>query len=164
MSRFNLVSIGSIWLTRTGLDSGVRCKTNVTGLDALRLSKTGNTIIALDGTPFQQVMSSSKGLPVSVGAEQISKTVFDSLVAAIQTAVDAGTNLSLYVSGDTGTFSLDVVPSFPEAIKFPGTFSNELIANVQFNFIVAQLHNTLSFIAGQYTITGSNITLTYSGA
>jgi hypothetical protein len=162
--RHNLVSIGSTWLTKTGLDSGIPCKTNVAGLDALKLSKTGSTIIALDGTPFLQTMSSAKGLPVSIGAEIMATSVFDSVVTAIQTAVDAQTTLGLYIDGETGTFSLDVVPSFPEPIKFPGTFAVNRVEGVQFNFVVAQLHNVLSFIPGSYEQTGRAVTLTYSGA
>src|SRR5687768_7488140 len=93
--RYNLISLGSIYFTKTGLSTGAPCRTEVTGLDALSLSFTGQTIIAIDGTPYVQTVSPIRGVPVSVRIEVMEEDVYHSVRAALNAAVGALTTLTL---------------------------------------------------------------------
>ena len=161
--RFNLISIGAIYLTKTGLSSGVPCKTQVSGLDALKLSVTGRVFVAIDGTLYTQT-ASGFGFPVGISSEAMQQSVFDQIVTAINTAAINGTSITVKVLGDTGDFYLLTVPALPEAVKFSGDFQNESIKDVTFNFIVSGLSNAMRVNPGTYAITSPGATLTYSGA
>lgn len=159
MGRYNLIQIGSAYLTSDGTASGDRCRTQVTGLGSLSLDFTGNVITALDGTPYVQVLQNRRrGLPLSVTAAQMSKALFEQLVGIVQTAVSTSTTIDVRVSGDTGVFSFKCVPGFPNPVEFPGTFIEGRVFDVTLNFIVKD--NKLAAEAGTLTLTGGAATLT----
>lgn len=129
MARYNLVNLETIYFTKTGLVGGVRCRTNVIGLDALKLTKTGRNEFDAEGNAYVFLVDKKSQL-IRIEIEYITKAVFDALVALIQAALNAETTLSLGIAGDLGTFALETVPKFPKPITASGKFSNERIDGV----------------------------------
>lgn len=161
MARYNTITIGGTYLTDTGAVGGSPCRTEVRGLDSLLFDFTGNQFIALDGTPYAQTLDNQKrGLPLSIQIAQVSKTVFETLVGTVQSAVSSSSGIVVTVSGDTGTFRLNCIPAFPKPVEFPGTFINERITDVTFNFTVASDAGSLSVSPLAYAVTGQAVTLT----
>lgn len=161
MGRYNTISIGSVYLTDTGAAGGSNCKTEIRGLDSLSFKHTGTVFTALDGTPYiQTVYNERKGLPLSIVIGQCSKTVFEALIGAIQSAITNSTTLDVRIAGDTGTFNFNCLPSFPKPVEFPGTFVNERIQDVTLNFVVASENGVLGAASATYSVTGPLVTLT----
>jgi len=132
--KYNLVQLNSIYFTKDGLVTGKPCKTQITGLDALKITTAVQVQFALDGTPYLQTSSAQKGLPVGIKYDSMQQSVFDDVVTEIQSAVDGSTSLSLSVTGDTGSFSLALVPA-EKSVVFSGDFNNGQIQNGSFNFL-----------------------------
>lgn len=135
MARYHTVQIGSVYLTSTGASGGVPCKNQVSGLPALKTTKTGQIISSADGTPYAQLLSvSHKGLPIEIVTEWMLKAVFDSIVALIESAKNASSSITLVITGDLGSFTVGVIPSVPDDIIFD-IFRNGYIKNAGFRFI-----------------------------
>ena len=161
MARYSLIQIGSHYLTSDGTASGDRCRTSVAGLGSLSLDHTGSVVTALDGTPYVQTTANRRrGLPLSVTVEQMSKTLFESLVGTVQTAISTSATVDVRISGDTGVFSFSCVPGFPNPVELPGSFIEGRIQSVTFNFIVKD--SKLAAEAGSFLLTGASATLTKS--
>jgi hypothetical protein len=159
--RYNLIRINSVYLTSTGLSGGTPCKTSVEGLDALKSNYTGSTVIALDGTPINQVYKNNKrGLPLSITIETAEQAEFNSLSALLETALFSSSEISVYINGTLGTFLFSCLPSFPKPLEFPGDFQNTRIANIKLNFVIADDLYILAAEAGSISLTGANATLT----
>jgi hypothetical protein len=135
MSRYNEVQIGSTYLTSTGAGGGKPCKVQVKGLETLKTTKTGQIINSADGTPYAQLISvSHKGLPIEILTEWMTKTVFDAIVTLIENAKNGASTIALNISGDTGNFSLTVIPAVPDDIFFD-SFRNNYIKGAGFRFM-----------------------------
>jgi hypothetical protein len=156
MIQYNLIRIAGTYLTDSGLSSGNRLISEVTGIDKLRLSRQSNVQVALDGTPYKQ-FSSNKGLPVSLKFPILPVATFNTIVNAINSADEAGTSISLYISGDIGTFDLSVVSS---GIDAPATGLEAGLYSCTFNFVVSAQRRVLTAV-GSYTHTGNSVTLTH---
>jgi hypothetical protein len=135
MARYNRVKIGDVWLTKDGSEGGTPCKVIVQGLERLKLTMNGKVEIMADGTPVA-VLSDVKGVPLTVRAEAMRKSVFDSIVAVFEQFIDDGLPFDLSIEGDTGDWAdgdvLSVIPDFPNHIAFSGEFLNEIIDQVSF--------------------------------
>lgn len=161
MARYNTITIGGTYLTDTGAAGGSPCRTEVRGLESLLFNFTGSQFVALDGTPYVQTLDNQKrGLPLSVQIAQVSKSVFETLVGTIQSAVSSSSGILVTITGDTGTFRLNCLPAFPKPLEFPGTFVNERISDVTLNFTVSSDDNMLSASAGSHALAGQTVTLT----
>lgn len=137
MARYNLISIAGLYLTTDATSTGDLCRTEVTGLDAASFNSQGQTILAIDGTAYNQiVITNKKGLPLRIEAEQMSKELFDDLIAAIDEAMTDETTVAVSITGDTGTFSFTCLPRLPDPVEFPGSFIEERIRSVAFNFVI----------------------------
>jgi hypothetical protein len=159
--RYNLISLGSIYFTKTGLSTGVPCKTEVTGLDALAVSHTGQTIIAIDGTPYVQTVAPIRGTPISILLSVMEESVYHSVRSAINTAVSGSTTLTLtLLNGAFGDYKLTVYPSFPQPITFKGDFQSGRVKDVTLNFTVSSVGYPLSVAPGALDLTGQSVTLT----
>jgi hypothetical protein len=135
MARYNAVQIGSVYLTSTGAAGGLPCKTTIKGLESMKTSKTGQALISADGTPYLQVIDvDNRGIPVEITTDWMSKTVFDSVVALIESAINSASSIALVINGDTGNFSFNAVPAVPEQIFFQD-FRNNYIRGAGFKFI-----------------------------
>lgn len=135
MARFNQVKIGSVYLTSTGANGGTPCKVDVTGINALKTDKTGQVISSADGTPYAQLIDvNNKGIPLEVRTEWMLKAVFDSIVTIINNAKNAGTGITVEITGDTGNFTVSVIPYVPDDIVFE-LFRNGYIKGAGFRFI-----------------------------
>jgi hypothetical protein len=114
--------------------------------------------LAIDGTPYKQ-FSSNKGLPVSIKFPLIDSTNYNVIVDAINTHDNAGTAVSLYITGPMGTFALNVVSS---GLETPGNAIVAGLYNATFNFVVTSSDHVLSAAKGSLTLTGAAVTLTKS--
>lgn len=134
---YNLVKVGDNWLTDTGEETGMPCRTEVSGLDALRFSFTGSNTLAADGTPYSFIVENSgKGLLIEIRPFAITKEVLDDIVEDIEDAVAGNTPLVIVIGGDTGDFDLSCIPALPKPVEFPGTFSEGRIDGVVFRFLI----------------------------
>lgn len=134
---YNLVTIGSIVLSDDGTGGGLPCRTEVLGLDALKFTQTGSNTNAADGTVYQfKVDNLGKGLLIEIRPFAIMKDVFDDINDVIQDSLDNDTIINITISGDTGDFDLDVLPSMPKPVEFSGDFFSEQINNVVYRFLI----------------------------
>lgn len=142
MARFNEIQIGSLYLTDTGLVGGVKCKSEVDGLDALLLNYTGAVIIAADGTPHAQIADNTegKGAPIAIRPFVLTTSVFTSLKTIFNTALAGGTSINVIITGDTGTFNLQCLPGLPKPIAGSGKFINGRIFEETINFVVLSIN------------------------
>lgn len=122
-------------MTKTGLIAGLPCKLSVSGVENIILTRTGVTQIAIDGTPITQLIEQNgKGKQIEINIEMMPKTVFDSLKTLLNTNIENGTSITVNGTGDTGNFSLSVVPVMPNPINFQ-SFINERVRNISLKFI-----------------------------
>lgn len=159
--RYNLIQIDSLFMTSTGLSTGSPCRSSVSGLDWLSFDYQGQTLIALDGTPYNQYTTTYKrGLPLQFKFNQMSESVLESLISLISSTISGSTTNLIRITGDTGDFVLNCLPMFPKPIEFSGEFQTDQIKDVTLNYIVNSQTYLVAFNAGVYTISGSSITVT----
>lgn len=141
MSDYNKVKIESTWLTRDGTEDELPCLVTVTGLDRLKLSKTGAVQLAADGTPRPFVTPNlGKGVTIVITIFTIAKDIFDDIIADINTALNASDTVNITLEGDTGDFDLDCFPLLPTGIEFPGDFSDDRVHDVKLSFVVSEVN------------------------
>lgn len=158
--RHNLIALGATYFTRDGTSAGIPCKTEVKGLDVLKMERTGQTILALDGTAYTQAYS-VKGVPLSFSVFRMTSALLNTVSDAIRAAVTNSTNLTLTITdGAVGSFYLTVAPLFPQPISFLGEFQSDQVYDVNFNFVVVALNYQMTATAGSLTLTGASATLT----
>jgi hypothetical protein len=157
MQQFHTIRIAGNWLTSNSLSSGTPYISEITGLDKLKLARQSSVTLAIDGTPYKQ-FSSNKGLPVSIKFPLIDSTNYNVIVDAINHADNAGTAISLYITGPMGTFALNVVSS---GLETPGNAIVAGLYNATFNFVVTSTTLALSPAKGTYSQTGNAVTLTH---
>lgn len=156
MARFNTIKINNVWLTSDGLSTGDPCQTTVDGLNRQLLTFKGTMQKALDGTPYVQIMRIyGRGETLSVTVETLAKSVYDSILVILENAALNGTTVSVRISGDTGTFSFNCLPGFPQPVEMPGTFIEQRIKQVKFNFIVQNRANILIASEAAYSLAGA---------
>jgi len=156
MQRFNTIRIAGNWLTEDASSTGVPMISTVSGLGRLVRSRQSSNNFAIDGTNYKQ-FSSNKGLPIPVTFPLIPAATFQTIVSAINAAEEAGTSISLYITGDTGTFDLSVDAG---DIDLPATGIQAGLNTVTFNFVVAEQRRVIT-AKGTYTMTGNSVTFVY---
>lgn len=135
MARYNHIQIGTIHLTNDGTAIGMECKTSVIGLNFLKTSKAGNIQYSADGTPYAQIIDvGNKGVALEIGADWMSKTVFDSIVALMNTALNTFATINIIITGDTGDFSVNCIPNIPDIVSWD-SFISGTIKGVKFRFV-----------------------------
>lgn len=135
MARYNAIQIGSVYLTSTGLVGGTPCKTNVSGLDALKPQYNKNVIKAIDGTPYSQITSGKKGIDLEIDIDWIAKSVFDAINTIMNTSDNDASNIAVVINGDTGNFSINVRPN-TDYVKF-SKFSNNVLQGVKYRVVTS---------------------------
>jgi hypothetical protein len=136
MSRYNVVKIGTVFLTKDGTVTGKPCKCIVSGIELLKTTKTGQIVNSADGTPYAQLINfSHKGVVVEVKAEWMSKSVFDSIVALHETAKNNSSSIALAFTGDTGSLTGYGIPLIPRDIGFDG-FTSGTIKGATFRYSI----------------------------
>lgn len=141
MARYNLVKIGDIFLTTDGLQTGRPCKVDVTGLARLRQERTGTIRLSTDGTPYLYTMLYlGKGLPLQLRTVAMQKSVLDNIIEEHNDALNANATLNLVITGTTGDFNLQVWPSLPDGVDYPGTFSGDRVYGVVFNYVIDSIN------------------------
>lgn len=141
--RYNLVKIGDIYLTDTGLVDGKPCKVEVSGVDQLKGAFSGVTVRSASNAPYTFIMNNTlKGSLLVLSPFVIMDTVLDDLEDAFDVATLAGDTLPLILEGDTGTFNLEVTGYYADGVKpiqFTGEFNRGRIYGVKINLVVAGL-------------------------
>lgn len=136
MARFYRIQIGAVHLTSDGTNAGIPCKLAVSGADALLQTHKGQTIVANDGTPVNQLFAITKGKPLEISVEVLPESVWNSLVSLINTALTNETTINIIGTGDVGDFDEDFLPLMPEPFS-AAEFINSRIKNSIFRFITA---------------------------
>jgi hypothetical protein len=142
MINYYHIQIGDLWLTSDETETGIPLISNIAGLDALQFAYTGNTVLALDGTPHQQVRV-LKGVPVVIDLNWVPREMFLSLVDVINTSIDDDEEIAVMLLDDSkgmGDFDLSCVPTLPDPLSFPGDFMSEKIKAVRINLTVAAVN------------------------
>ncbi len=133
--RYSTVSIGGVYLTSTGENTGVGNCVTITGLEALRLSQTGTSRPNADGTMITQ-LADLKGHLISISNEMIEKDVHEDVLAVFEQWIADGQSFELTIEGDLGTWvdgsALAVTPRFPKHHETSGEFIDGLLKNVTY--------------------------------
>lgn len=141
MARFNTIKIGSVWLTDDGLSGGKPCKTEVSGVDRLRPTRTGFTRTALSGQPYNFVMpNEGKGVVLVIRPYVLTESVFNQLQNGLDGSTQSGVAINVTLNGDTGDFDLECAPLLPQQMEFSGKFSNGRIFDVTINLVVVSIN------------------------
>ena len=156
--KYNLIQLNSIYLTNDATSTGTPCKTSVSGLDALTFDFTGVTVLALDGTPYNQVFDNyKKGLPLTIKITQTTDTRLDELASLLTTLVTAESSVLVQITGSTGDFTLNCLPAFPKPLEFSGDFQNSYVKDITLNFVVQSAAYPVTLSTGAFTLTGVSI-------
>lgn len=137
MARFYTLQLDTLYLTDDGTATGRPCKLRISGLAGLRVAYGGVSAPSADGTPYTVAFSRVKGQRLAVTIDYLPATVFDSIVTAINQALENNSTITAIGNGDEGDFNLEVTPALPEPIALSGEFSNGILRNVTLNFIVS---------------------------
>lgn len=138
MARYYSLQIGTVYLTDTGLVGGKPCRIKIEPVESLRVNYAGQTAPSADGTPYTVAFAvGTKGRALTVTIDYLPKTVLDSLVTLINTALQNNTTITLIGTGDLGNFNLQAVPALPNPIRAGGRFSNAILQDVSLSFITA---------------------------
>jgi hypothetical protein len=143
MARFYKIKIGSIWLTDTGAEGGRPCKVDVDGAAALLAPDQGNVSTGNDGTPFREkpLTPTGGGRPFVITAAFMTKTVYDNLKSALDTA--AGDNSEFNVTGDgvPGNWDVDaIVNDDPQYLGFEGFTGADVLKGVRISLITTAIN------------------------
>jgi hypothetical protein len=147
MARYNLIQIGSEFLTLDGLITGRRCKTEVPNLAGLLSPYAGNTIKAASGKPYTFLEDYDfAGLDQKIIVSQMASARFAAVNAEINAALASETTISVIIDGDLGVFDLNCVPLFSaddgvRPIQPAGRFRNGFIFEVTYNFSVESINS-----------------------
>lgn len=142
MARFYKIMIGSIWLTDTGLEPGRPCKVEVAGVPGLLVPDQGNVSIGADGVPFREkpLVPTGAGRPFSIMAAFMTKTVYDALKSALDTAAGGNADFNVTGSGTPGNFDVDaIVFDNPQYISYAG-FSGDNLKGVTISLITTAIN------------------------
>lgn len=159
MYQYHLIQLNGTYITSNGLVGGDRYISEITGLGPLQRPRQSITILPLEGAPIRQ-FGRNEGLPISIFFPLEDVTTFGSFITACNNSDNAGTNISLYISGPTGTYNLDVVCTDIEIN--PNADLQAGITGVKFSFAIADFRNILTAVPGSITLTGSAASLNYS--
>ena len=118
--------------------NGNNCKALLVTGGNVRIGRVVNTFQSADGTVFAQTVNVSvaKGMPFAIHFEYCPKTLFDALVAAFDTALDAQTPVAIAVSDDLADYNFNAIPSAPPTYPEQRT-NTQTIHDVVFPFIGA---------------------------
>jgi hypothetical protein len=142
MPRFYKIMIGSIWLTDTGAEGGRPCKTEVQGVAGLLVPDNANVSIGADGTPFREkpLTPTGAGRGFSITAAFMTKSVYDSLKSALDTAAGSNADFNVTGAGTPGDFDVDaIVFDNPEYISYAG-FSGDNLKGVRISLITTAIN------------------------
>jgi hypothetical protein len=137
MGLYNSVQIGTIHLTDDGTASGLPCRTKIENLDAFIASRSGAVRFAANGRPYLYYMPNLKrGAPLRIIIETISNTVFNSLLTAINNALSTESTISITISGEAGTWTVNAHPLLSRPVKWASEQDSPYLHNVIFEFAI----------------------------
>ena len=131
---FYRIQIGNVYLTKDGSASGRPCLLTLTGADQLRQTRRGNVFKSLDGTPYLQIAANAKGKTLEIRVEVLMASVWESVVALINNALETRTTLNVKGTGDLGVFDVNVLPLVPRPFEARDFIDGRILSSV-FRFI-----------------------------
>lgn len=138
MARQYTVNLDTLYLTDTGLSSGRPCKLTVSGIHEARVTYSGASFTALDGTPHIVAQNTGgKGQPIAIQVAFLPKARLDDLIALFNSKIAASSSITLGVASDIYTASFAVLPQLPAPITGGIEFSGGIVKNVSINLIRA---------------------------
>jgi hypothetical protein len=142
MARFNKVQLDAIYLTDDESGTGLRCKSEVTGLDELFSAYTGATQIAISGKPFNFTRENDgAGVLIVVKPFVVSTDLRDDLKTLVDGALAADITFQTVFTGDNGIFDLNCKPRLNKPIEFSGKFINGRIYDLAINLVVDSINS-----------------------
>ena len=158
--RHNLIQYGSYYFTTDGLSTGTPCKTETSGLKAIKRGLIGQTILALDGTAWQQSQS-IKGLTFTFTVFRVLGSVLTQIYDMERAAILAGSSLTLNITGGGyGDFYLTCKPALSQTADGNDEFYLEKLYDVPFTVIIQSQSFSLTGSPGSIVFTGAAATLT----
>lgn len=140
MARYYKIKIGSVWLTSDGTETGIACKTKVSGFSDSLFDKIGNTVKALDGTPITFLtVDLRKGMSILLEVPSFITSVFDDVKTELQDSLTNKTLFELDIIGETGTFNLLAKPDMPTPLDSE-SFGTGYIKNIKIKLITAGVY------------------------
>lgn len=135
MSRFYKVKIGDIWLTNSGLESGIACKIDIPDAVDLLTTTAGVAIPSISGAPVFQTIPWTAGKQFDVRIEtHLYKAQWDALKALLNDSLENGTSFTVSAAGDIGDFSV-TARAFPQKPFSAAAFTNGRIVKPVFRLI-----------------------------
>lgn len=139
MARYNLIKIGTKYLTSTGLVGGIAHATEIDNIHLLLLTNVGPVVKAITGVPYK------------FGREQVGEGV--DIVIRLLTPWDttrrdeianeldvaANTTVNVTIVGPSGNLDLDVIPGEP-AIIHDGRTRTGRVYGASINFTVKEIN------------------------
>jgi len=157
---FHTIKVNSTYLTEDGTVTGTPYVSTVSGIDAIRDALVVQQIIAIDGTPYQQVTQPVKGVPLSIFCPWMERDMLSTLTAIRLAAVTGSTTTTVTLldnSDGTGDY---ILTTYFNSIRYPGEFINGKVKDVTLNFTVSSIGHSLTASPGTLTLTGQSVTLT----
>lgn len=135
---YNLVQIGTVYLTDDGLVSGNPCRTLIDNLDLLQSAYIGQTFKAADGSPYNTVYENTgAGVDLVIKPFAAQKSVLDAIVAVNDAAILANSAVVVVITGLAGNFTLHCIPTFPRSVAFQGQeYIDDRIADATITYSV----------------------------
>lgn len=135
MARYNVVQIGTVYLTGNGLVGGTPCKNSIPELSILKPAKRKNLIKAIDGSPISQTFAGIKGIDLTLKIDWLAKAVFDAINVLFDASDSTKTPMVMVVTGDAGTFNMTVVPN-SDYVHFD-KFSGSIFTGIDYRMVTA---------------------------
>jgi hypothetical protein len=141
MARFNLIQIGTLYLTDDETSTGLKAKTTVSGLDDLLNAYTGATVIPISGKPFNFTrVNDGAGVFLQLKPYVVDSDLLSDLNDLFNTALAGDSTINVVITGDTGSFDLECKPRLPKPLEFSGKFINGKIFDLSINLTVDSIN------------------------
>lgn len=143
MSDYNLISIGSVYLTSDGTSMGNPCRTKVHGHGKLLNTYTGQIQKNLKNVPIAQVtpeVEAGVGEEISIEIRKLTIETLGDIQDEINAAYAASTTLNVVSVGTVGTFNLETLAKLPDAISDPSDVDEDYIYGITITFTVAGIN------------------------
>lgn len=138
MSEYNVVKVGSTYLTMDGTALGLPCKTRITNLHLLQLTNIGPIRKAITGHPVKFGLENlKKGIDIRIHSFQFMSDVLDDLVTELD--VTPNTTINVTIDGPSGSFDFQVLPGEP-AIEYGDETASGRVLEAAINLTVESVN------------------------
>lgn len=140
MPDYFAIQIGATHLTNDGLDTGIPCKVETSGISGLFRTRTGGVQFAADGTPYAFVTDhNGKGTQFSLSLAVIMDSEFNDIITEINALDPTLDTLPINIVGPPGDFTIEAIPLYPEWVVYDGEHIDDRLYGVVFNFVASSV-------------------------